>query len=228
MGLIRQAALRDQVADELRAMILKGEIPSGTELKQDHLAQKFGVSRIPVREALLLLARDGLVTVKANRRVVVAAMTDEWLIDHYAVRALVEAEAASRAATRANVDTSAITAAEEQSEAAWRSGDRAAYLTASEVFHRAVWAAAGGPHLLKLAEELWSGRDYVPSYQAQLDRANHEHHMIAEAIRSHSPDKARQAMTEHINRTAEELISYRGRVSRCGPTIEESESSEDG
>lgn len=213
MKLTLPATLRERIADELRASILKGDLSPGSELKQDRLAEQFGVSRIPIREALLMLEHDGLVLAKPNRRVVVAAMTDEDILDHYAVRALVEGEAAARAAVSESIDLSSLTTATQRNEEVRQSGDLTMFLSASEVFHRAIWDAAGGVHLKNVANQLWSGRDYTPEYlPEQLERASEEHQLICEALCLRSPEKARQTMTEHIMRTAEELQTYRTQV----------------
>jgi DNA-binding GntR family transcriptional regulator len=204
--------LGERVADGLRTAILTGEYPPGSELKQESLAESFGVSRIPVREALQMLERDGLVVVKPNRRVVVAELSDQDVLDHYAVRALIEGEAAARAAV-ARTDLSVISAAERRNEEARQAEDLESFLSASAVFHRSIWEAAGGPTLKAVASQLWSGRDYTPAFlPEQLKRASDEHHLIADAIRRRSPKRARQAMTDHLMRTAEELRSYRAEV----------------
>lgn len=212
MYLIPAATLGERVADGLRTAILRGDFAPGMELKQDRVAELFGVSRIPVREALQMLNRDGLVIVKPNRRVVVAQMTEEDVLDRYAVRALVEGEAAARAAS-AETDLTMMRAAHQQNEEARRTEDLAAFLSASAVFHRSIWDAAGGSRLKALASELWSGRDYTPAHlPAQLKRASEEHVLIADAINRRSPQDARRMMTEHIMRTAEELRNYRAEV----------------
>jgi DNA-binding GntR family transcriptional regulator len=209
MKLSRSASLRERIADELRGEILRQDFPPGMELKQDQLAERFGVSRIPVREALLMLERDGLVTVSQNRRMVVTKLTNDDLLDHYAVRALIEGEAAARAAGRPPERLTDIVAAGRRNVEALEAGDRAAFLTSSEVFHRAVWTAGGGSYLQKLASDLWSGRDYVPAYPEQLRRACEDHGTIAAAIIKGEIDVAREAMVAHINQTADELLAYR-------------------
>lgn len=209
MRLVPTATMGERAADELRTMILRGDLPPGSELKQDRLAERFGVSRVPVREALAMLERDGLVTVKPNRRVVVSEVTDADLVDHYAVRALIEGEAAARAA-ESDADPLIMAAAQRQNEEARRSEDLASFLSTSAVFHRSIWNAGGGHWLKTIATQLWSGRDYTPAHlPEQLTRASSEHQLIAEAICSRSPETARQAMTDHIMRTANELRAYR-------------------
>lgn len=212
MRLIPTATLGERVADGLRTAILSGDFPPGTELRQDRLAEQFGVSRIPVREALQMLERDSLVTIKPNRRVVVSVLTDDDLMDHYAVRALIEGEAAARAAA-ADTDLSLINTAEQRNEKAWQADDLESFLSASAVFHRSIWEVAGGSSLKAVASQLWSGRDYAPAHlPEQLKLASDEHHLITEAIHLRSPDKARQAMTDHVIRTGERLRVYRAEV----------------
>jgi DNA-binding GntR family transcriptional regulator len=185
----------------MRTAILKGDFAPGTELKQDRVAELFGVSRIPVREALQMLQRDGLVLVKPNRRVVVAEMTEDLLT---AMRSVPWSKEAAARAAATNTDLSMISSAQQRNEEARRAEDLTAFLSASAVFHRSIWDAAGGSRLKALASELWSGRDYTPSHlPEQLKRATEEHLLIAEAIRLRSPQQARQMMTEHIMRTAE-------------------------
>lgn len=209
MKLTRSASMRERIADELRGEILRLDFPPGMELKQHKLAERFGVSRIPVREALLMLERDGLVMVKENRRTVVTKLTHDDVVDHYAVRALIEGEAAARAAARPPEAVSDVVAAGMKNVEAFEAGGRAAFLSASEVFHRAVWVAGGGPYLQKIAAGLWSGRDYVPAHPDQLRRACKEHEDIATAISVGDADAARVAMIAHIKQTGEELVAYR-------------------
>jgi DNA-binding GntR family transcriptional regulator len=164
-----------------------------------------------------MLERDGLVTVKPNRRVVVSEVTDADLLDHYAVRALIEGEAAARAA-RSDVDPAVMTAAQQQNEEARRSEDLTSFLSSSAVLHRSIWDAGGGFWLKAMATQLWSGRDYTPAdLPQQLARASGEHRLIVEAICDRSPERARQAMTDHIMRTAEELRAYRARLAGGDP-----------
>jgi DNA-binding GntR family transcriptional regulator len=217
MRLVSMATLGERAADQLRTMILRGDLPPGSELKQDRLAEQFGVSRVPVREALAMLERDGLVTVKPNRRVVVSEVTDADLLDHYAVRALIEGEAAARAA-RSDIDASVLTAAERQNQEARLSEDLTSFLSSSTVLHRSIWDAGGGFWLKAMATQLWSGRDYTPAdLPQQLARASSEHRLIVEAICDRSPERARQAMTDHIMQTAGELLAYRAGLADGGP-----------
>src|ERR1700754_4253911 len=93
-----------RVRDLLEEAILEGELQPGERLRAEALAQRFGTSRTPVREALLQLEAQGLVDVEPNRGAVVRAFDADDLRDLYEVRALLEPQAAARAATRISAD----------------------------------------------------------------------------------------------------------------------------
>src|SRR3982751_1113296 len=89
-----------RVRDLLEEAILEGELKPGERLRAEALAQRFGTSRTPIREALLQLEAHGLVEVEPNRGAVVKTFAPAALRDLYEVRALLEPHAAARAATR--------------------------------------------------------------------------------------------------------------------------------
>src|SRR3954452_22166722 len=93
-----------RVRDELQHALLEGVLQPGERLRAEALAQRFGTSRTPVREALLQLEAQGLVEVEPNRGAVVKAFDAADLLDLYALRALLEPAAAARAATRIDDD----------------------------------------------------------------------------------------------------------------------------
>src|SRR3954466_2450459 len=89
-----------RVREQLQHAILEGVLKPGERLRAEALAQRYGTSRTPVREALLQLEAEGLVEVEPNRGAVVRAFDRADLLDLYEVRALLEPAAAARAATR--------------------------------------------------------------------------------------------------------------------------------
>jgi len=208
--------LRERVADAMRRAILSGTLAPGSELRQESLAEKFGVSRIPVREALLMLERDGLVIVQPNRRVTVAAMTDDDILDHYRVRALIEGEAAARAA--AHDDFSTVQEAERRGELALDSDDLLEFVSASTVFHEAIWELSASAQLTVLANQLWSGRDYTPSNQSEhIHCSQREHHGIVKMLLAHDAEGAREAMRSHIMSVGTRLKQFRDEVRSAPP-----------
>src|SRR6201991_4827488 len=133
-----------RVRDLLEEAILEGELKPGERLRAEALAQRFGTSRTPIREALLQLEGQGLVEVEPNRGAVVRAFDREDLLDLYRVRALLEPAAAALAARRLEsrewhrlqtlCDRAETAPVEDQIEY-------------NEQFHRIVAEASGSPRL---------------------------------------------------------------------------------
>ncbi|MBE2314947.1 GntR family transcriptional regulator [Solirubrobacter sp. CPCC 204708] len=128
-----------RVRDLLEEAILEGELKPGERLRAEALAQRFGTSRTPVREALLQLEAQGLVDVEPNRGAVVRTFDRDDLFDLYQLRALLEPRAAALAAPRigdGDIERLAgLCEAEDQ-------------MVANEAFHRIILEAAGSPRLL--------------------------------------------------------------------------------
>ncbi|WP_028067895.1 GntR family transcriptional regulator [Solirubrobacter soli] len=128
-----------RVRDLLEEAILGGELKPGERLRAEALAQRFGTSRTPIREALLQLEGQGLVEVEPNRGAVVRSFDRGDVLDLYEIRALIEPHAAARAATRITAQQIAELAtlcdAEDQ-------------LVANEAFHRIILEAAQSPRLV--------------------------------------------------------------------------------
>src|SRR6201991_2930938 len=128
-----------RVRDLLEEAILEGELKPGERLRAEALAQRFGTSRTPIREALLQLEGQGLVEVEPNRGAVVRSYDRDDVLDLYELRALIEPHAAARAATRIDAaqlaELDALCDAEDQ-------------LVANEGFHRVILEAAQSPRLI--------------------------------------------------------------------------------
>src|ERR1700681_3015295 len=89
---IPRQSLTSAVADKLREQIIRGEIPEGSQLRQDVIAAKYHVSRIPVREALRQLDAEGLITIVPNRGAVIPELSPDDIEELFAIRALLEPE----------------------------------------------------------------------------------------------------------------------------------------
>src|SRR5512140_2892556 len=90
---IQRQSLADAVAERLREQITNGELHEGEQLRQDAIAKEFQVSRIPVREALLHLEAEGLITTVANRGAVVSALSPEEIEELFDIRSVLECHA---------------------------------------------------------------------------------------------------------------------------------------
>jgi DNA-binding GntR family transcriptional regulator len=133
-----------RVRDQLHHAILEGALKPGERLRAEALAQRYGTSRTPVREALLQLEAQGLVQLEPNRGAVVKTFDAGDLLDLYEVRALLEPAAAARAALRIGDDDIA------RLEALCEEADGASVeqlIAGNEAFHRIIGEAAGSPRL---------------------------------------------------------------------------------
>ncbi|MUL50016.1 GntR family transcriptional regulator [Mycobacterium sp. CBMA293] len=184
---VRHGGPQQTVVTELRRVILGGDAPPGTAVPLAEVAEFFGVSHIPVREALKTLISEGLVTHRPNSGYTVARMTKQELHEMYLVRATLEAAALSRAAERATDHERAIAVeANERMAQAIRDSDGGAFQRESRNFHMALVRPSGMHRLLHILEMSWNMMEPV---QAMLhvtpdDRAriNGDHDEMLEAF----------------------------------------------
>lgn len=168
----------------LRADILSGELTPGQQLIQEDIADRLGVSRIPLREALQLLASEGLVVHVAHRGYFVTELSVTDLQEVYRLREILEAEAIAAALPGlSDEDVVHLRELAVQVHAAQALGDLTA---ANRRFHFAVFDAAGMPRLSRLLRQLWDASDaYRALYFQQgvnRQRVHAEHDALLEAI----------------------------------------------
>jgi DNA-binding GntR family transcriptional regulator len=203
----REASVTSAVRarDALREAILTGSLPPGSRLRAEPLAERLQTSRTPVREALILLAREGLVDVEPRRGAVVRAFDAADLADLYEVRALVEPHAARRAATRIGAaDLRRLREICDLAEAR-DAGDEAAvedHVALNEEFHRIIVAAAGSPRL-EAALRAVAGipRAFRAAFwhdDAQREQSLFCHRQLVRALEGRQPQLAEAVMRMHI------------------------------
>jgi DNA-binding GntR family transcriptional regulator len=146
--------LRDQAAEILRDHITSGRIPEGTRLTELEVAQMLGISRVPAREALMVLEAEGLVERRSNGRHVVE-LSEEGVRDLHVVRWTLERLAAELAAANANEENSAVLRARLSAlEEAIATGDPALCTKCDLAIHRTIWHQANNAYLLKVLESM--------------------------------------------------------------------------
>ena len=156
-NLAERVSLREQVADALRAAMISGQLEPGVVYSAPALAGTFGVSATPVREAMLDLAKEGLVEAVRNKGFRVTELSERDLDELTELRMLIEVPTTARLAGR--LDDAALAALRELAgsiEAAASSGDLIAYLEADREFHLTLLGHGGNRHLVDLVADLRS------------------------------------------------------------------------
>lgn len=205
--------LGGQISESLERDIILGVLRPGQRLNADDLAQAFGVSRIPVREALRSLDAAGWVEIRPRHGAFVRERSLGELINLFHVRSLIEAEAASLAAARRDADGIAeMEAARREMQAASEAGDPAASAEANSRFHRAMASASGNEVLADVADRLAKRVRWYYGTVAST-RSIHsvrEHAAMLDAIRAGDCVLASRLAREHIARTAEQVQARLG------------------
>ncbi|MDH6279587.1 GntR family transcriptional regulator [Prescottella agglutinans] len=191
----------------LRADILDGTFPRGAALHETQLSETYGASRTPIREALNWLAHDGLLE-RASRGFRVRSGTAEDVIEIYAARVALEAEAAGAAALRhTDLDMARL---ERLHSSCCHTDDEAAARTDNFRFHEALWQAAHNTTIMTLLVRLTTQlRIYdsgPPSNYGEPDQLNSAHELILEALRARDERAAREHMRTHLEHSREQRI----------------------
>ena len=191
--------LREAIEDE----IVTGHLVPGARLEETTLAAKFGVSRTPIREALLHLAAMGLVEIRPRRGAIVSAPDPRRLVEMFETMAELEAACARLAARRHTLDDEvAITAAHAACEAAAASEDSEAYYFENAAFHAAIYRASHNAFLQD--QSLGLHRRLAPYRRMQLRARNRltqsltEHAAVVAAILAGDGERAAKLLRDHI------------------------------
>ncbi len=209
--LVRNASA---VATELiRQAILDGGLSPGERLKEEELAQQLGISRTPVREALLILQTEGLVEAAPNRGATVRAHDADDLDDLYQLRALLEGYAARQAALRAtNEAIAALWASCDRFASVAREDDVRAIVQENIFFHHAVLEAAGSGRLAgmvrKVIELPLVYKSYIWYSPRQREISVHYHRQITHALETRDAERAEWVMKEHVFEARDLLVAH--------------------
>lgn len=196
----------------MREAILSGELGAGSKLREADLAERFGTSRGPIREAIRELVREGLVVEFDRRGNVVSTLTARDLAEVYGVREALEVAASRLAVERA--DDEAMRALEQHLEAFERGagGDYLANSAHDLAFHRTLVALAGNKRmaaiydrmLTQTAHLLRTAAEANPTLQTTIRPSAHRD--ILDALAARSADRAREAIEAHYRYAEERLF----------------------
>lgn len=213
------ASLRRSTTDDvfvrLRHQILAGELGPGSHHSVYRLSDELGVSRTPVREAVLRLADLGLVSIERNRGITIRGVRAEDVRDVFELRMLLEVPAAAGAAEGADDELiDRLRAALEAMRAAARIGDEVAFIGHDRALHAALGEALGNELLSREVDRLRDsiqvrGVSTMGSARTMVDVAE-EHAPIVEAVAAGDASAAAAAMREHLEHTAALLLEQVG------------------
>ncbi len=205
-----QAATRAYT--DLRTAIMNGAHPAGTRLTESRLAEKLGLSRTPVRDALRRLEADGLVRVTPNRGAEVVLPSEEDFDEIFDVRSVLESHAARRAAEWGTADGGGLRGLCEAMEQQLGSLDESGYDEITRLnleFHRSVHEMAGRllPELLQRVIEVPLVRRTFHQYTAaELERSFIQHRELVDAIEAGDGDWAHAVMQSHVRAARAALL----------------------
>jgi DNA-binding GntR family transcriptional regulator len=184
----RYVTAQDAVLAALREDIRVGVLAPGDQIVQESLAERYGVSRVPLREALKTLESEGQVTYYPHRGYFVAELSVADLLEVYRLRALLEAEAIRAAVpTLRDDDVAALADLAHDIDVASDRNDLSEVTAANRRFHFAIFDAAGMPRLSRLLRQLWEATDAYRSLYfsepANRERVAGEHAAMVDALR---------------------------------------------
>lgn len=195
-------ALYQEVADRLRQQIFSRRLEPGTWIDELRLAAEFGISRTPLREALKVLAVEGLVTMKLRRGAYVTEMTAADVAQVYHLMALLESDAAATVAREAGTaGVAELQSLHDRLETQVR--ERDAFFATNEQFHLALLRLAGNRWAQQIVADLRKvmklNRQLSLLKQGRLDESLAEHRALMAAIAAHEPEQARSLMRAHFD-----------------------------
>lgn len=203
METIHRPSLHEELVDRLRNLVIEDALKPGEKVPEKDLCNAFGVSRTPLREALKVLASEGLIVLQANRGARVAEITDAELAQAFPVIAALEQLAAELACT--HIDTATIANIErlhEDMRSAFEQRDRPAYFKANQSIHTAIIRAAGNDiletqHRL-VASRVRRARFVVNLSDDRWSEAIQEHQRMIALLKDRNGAELGKLMKSHL------------------------------
>jgi len=204
-GRPRTATTASRIYSDLRAELVSLQRRPGEPISEIEIAQSYGVSRTPVREAILKLADEGLVDIFPQSGIFVSRIPVAALPESIVIRKSLEETTAKLAAERASASqVLSLRAIIERQREADAADDRVAFHQADEAFHATIADVAGYPGIWKFIQQV---KIHVDRYRlltlpvtGRMTEVIAEHEPILSAIEAHDPERARQAMDKHLER----------------------------
>jgi DNA-binding GntR family transcriptional regulator len=200
---IPRSALHAQVTQRLRQMLVEGRIAPGAKLNERELAEVLRVSRTPLREAIKMLAAEGLVELVPNRGAIAVSLNENDVRNTFEVMAGLEALSGELAAQRITEEELAeIRAMQFEMMAAYTRRDLSNYYRINALIHKAINAAAKNPVLTATYNQVNARLQAVRFRSNQngdkWERAAKEHEMMVDALAAHDSAAMREVLLSHL------------------------------
>lgn len=208
----KSGAASQRIANELSQRILDGDLAPGTRIRQEQIAEEFGVSRLPIREALRILESHGLVTLVASSGAWVSSMNLAECQETYLIRERIEPLALGQAIDSVSAETmDRLSELAEQMETCTVVED---FVELDREFHLLSFQDAGMPTLLEMVERLWNTTQHYRRAYVQLigpeglGDTNLEHRLLVAAIRRRDIRSAEELLAMHVRKTRIALLDH--------------------
>ena len=200
----------DFIASALRNAIMQGQFKANQPLRQDHIAQELGVSKIPLREALVQLKAEGLVSFMPNRGAVVSELSANKVDEIFTMRIALETKALERAIP--NLSSADLIRTKSVLEILEKENDRTQWSELNWEFHATLYQASQMPRLLNTIETLHNNvTRYLIIYLDRLsaqDISQKEHLAIFNACKRGNIDAATKQLTTHLRKASKRLMAF--------------------
>ena len=205
--------LAESLRQQLEGAIAAGLLEPGSRLDEQEIAQRFGVSRTPVREAFRLMAANNLVELRGRQGATVRAIKAEALIEMFQVMAELEGLCARLAARRVSPTwESEISEIHQRLVKAGETRDINLFYEVNQEFHEAIYEASRNAFLADQTRKL---RNQVAAYRRRVTRMPNriadtvrEHEAVMQAILAHDPERAHSTMRDHVNLLGDNLLDF--------------------
>lgn len=205
---VNRPNLKQDVAKHIRDQILAGKIHPSDRIDQEAIAADLGISRLPVREALILLEAEGMVDNVARRGAYVAELSRQDIVDHYEIYGLLSGLAAGRAATKISEDS--LRALDDVGVEMSAADDPREHDRLNFAFHQRINKAGGSGRLIAVIRMLSNSmpthffeHNVNPTWK---ERSTSEHKLIVSALRARDSALASETMVQHFRHTAEDAV----------------------
>lgn len=214
---LKHRTLSAAIVDKLRQAILDGTHSAGTQLRQDALADTYGVSRIPVREALFQLEAEGFVRIVPHKGAIVSELSLDEVNDVFDLRALLEPRMLAESAPRfEEADFTALDAIQARFEKAIAAGDVGQWGAINAEFHMALYTKARQPRTQSIVSALLQTSDRYTRVQLSnttaMGIAEQEHAELVRLCRARRFDEACAFLVRHISSVRSDLLRVLARA----------------